>query len=196
MEEEKVILESQEVKPTKAKRTTKTEKIRTVDDISLSERASIDNLCDWAIGFVSEENGKSIRIEPLVKNYKRLTVAEIDAQVKINNVAFCGVDGFGSHAAFRINDPLVRESVFGEDINPVQLTEEAVANLLKSPTRGDFEDTLSLLVVTESEKRMIAIMCSDTPDANGKRQFPLINIDDAPSYMIAEIEKLSGIKIS
>lgn len=106
----------------------------------LSDRVSIDNLCGWTIGFVSEENGKSIQIDPNIKDYKRLTLAEIDSQVKVGNVAFCGVDGLGSHAAFKINDPLVREYVFGEDISPVQLTVDAVNDLFASKSKKEFHD--------------------------------------------------------
>ena len=101
----------------------------------------------------------------------------------------CGIDGFGSHAAFRINDPLVRESVFGEDISPVQLTVDAVNDLLASKNKKEFYNKLSSLVVTDSEKKMIAIMCSDS------ERYPDVNIADMPSYMIAEIEKISGLDL-
>ncbi len=189
--EEKVIAKSESTldKTTKPKTTRSKAKVRTVDDLSLSERVSIDNLCDWTIGFVSEENGKPILIDSHIKDYKRLTLAEVDSQVKIGNVAFCGVDGYGSHAAFKINDPLVREYVFGDDISPVQLTEDAVKQLFTSKNRKEFSERLSSLVVTESEKKMIAIMCSD------KDVHPSINTDEIPSYMLAEIEAISGLEI-
>lgn len=189
--DEKVIEKSENVvtKATKAKTPRTRTKTRTVDDLSLSDRVSIDNLCGWTIGFVSEENGKSIQIDPNIKDYKRLTLAEVDSQVKVGNIAFCGIDGFGSHAAFKINDPIVREYVFGEDISPVQLTEDAVKDLLASKSKKEFHDKLSSLVVTESEKKMIAIMCSD------RDIYSSINTDEIPSYMIAEIEAISGLNI-
>lgn len=189
--DEKVIEKSENVvtKVSKAKTSRSRAKIRTVDDLSLSDRVSIDNLCAWTIGFVSEENGKPIQIDPNIKDYKRLTLAEVDSQVKVGNIAFCGVDGFGSHAAFRINDPLVRESVFGEDISPVQLTVDAVNDLLASKNKKEFYDKLSSLVVTESEKKMIAIMCSD------KDLYPSIDTNEVPSYMLASIEAVSNTKI-
>ena len=189
--DEKVIEKSENVvtKASKAKTSRSRAKIRTVDDLSLSDRVSIDNLCAWTIGFVSEENGKPIQIDPNIKDYKRLTLAEVDSQVKVGNIAFCGVDGLGSHAAFRINDPLVRESVFGEDISPVQLTVDAVNDLLASKNKKEFYDKLSYLVVTESEKKMIAIMCSD------KDLYPSIDTNEVPSYMLASIEAVSNTKI-
>ena len=158
--DEKVIEKSANVvtKTTKAKTPRAKTKTRTVNDLSLSDRVSIDNLCAWTVGFVSEENGKTILMGSNIKNYKRLTLAEVDSQVKIGNIAFCGVDGLGSHAAFKINDPLVREYVFGEDISPVQLTVDAVNDLFASKSKKEFHDRLSSLVVTESEKKMIAIM--------------------------------------
>lgn len=189
--EEKVLAKSEETlnKTTKPKTTRSKAKVRTVDDLSLSERVSIDNLCDWSVGFMSEENGKPILIDAHIKDYKRLTLAEVDSQVKIGNVAFCGTDGYGSHAAFKINDPLVREYVFGEDISPIQLTEDAVKDLIASKNKKEFKDKLSSLVVTESEKKMIAIMCSN------KDAHPSINTEEAPSYMLAEIEAISGLEL-
>lgn len=189
--DEKVIEKSENVvtKATKAKTPRAKTKTRTVNDLSLSDRVSIDNLCAWTVGFVSEENGKTILMGSNIKNYKRLTLAEVDSQVKIGNIAFCGVDGLGSHAAFRINDPLVREYVFGEDISPVQLTVDAVNDLFASKSKKEFHDKLSSLVVTESEKKMIAIMCSD------KDLYPTVNTDEVPSYMLAEIEAVSGLDL-
>lgn len=189
--DEKVIEKSANVvtKTTKAKTQRAKTKIRTVNDLSLSDRVSIDNLCAWTVGFVSEENGKTILMGSNIKNYKRLTLAEVDSQVKIGNIAFCGVDGLGSHAAFKINDPLVREYVFGEDISPVQLTVDAVNDLFASKSKKEFHDKLSSLVVTESEKKMITIMCSD------KDLYPSVNTDEVPSYMLAEIEAVSGLNL-
>lgn len=189
--DEKVITKSEDVatKVTKTKSPRTKTKTRTKDDLSLSDRVSIDNLCAWVVGFVSEENGRAIQIDPGVTNYKKLSLAEVDSQVKVGNVAFCGVDGFGSHAAFKINDPLVREYVFGEDISPVQLTVDAVNDLLSSENKKEFHDKLSSLVETDSEKKMIAIMCSDSD------RYPTVNTADMPSYMIAEIEKISGLDL-
>lgn len=188
---EKVIEKSENVvtKATKPKSSRTRTKTRTIDDLSLSDRVSIDNLCAWTVGFVSEENGKTILMGANIKDYKRLTLAEVDSQVKTENIAFCGVDGLGSHAAFRINDPLVREYVFGEDISPIQLTEDAVKDLLASKTKKEFYDKLSSLVVTESEKKMIAIMCADND------LYPSINTEETPSYMLSAIENISGLKL-
>lgn len=171
-----------EVKSPKTRNTTSKKPKRSVDNVSVSERVAIDNLCDWDVNFVSEETGKDILIAGGVKDFKRLTVAEVDAQVKTGNIAFCGVDDLGSHAIFRIIDPVIREYVFGEDISPVQLTEEAVRKLLDTPDRKEFAKLLSDLVVTNSEKRMIVRLCEK------------IGVDDVPSFKIAAIEKISGIK--
>lgn len=190
--EEKVLEKSESIaNKTNKPRTSRTKvKDRTVSDLALSERVSIDNLCSWTIGFVSQETGKAIQIDPGIKDYKRLSLAEVDSQVRVGNIAFCGVDGLGSHAAFRINDPLIREFVFGEDISPIQLTEDAVLDLLSSESKKEFHEKISSLVVTESEKKMIAIMCSDDD------LYPSINTEEVPSYMIAEIEAISGLELS
>ena len=88
--DEKVIEKSENVvtKTTKAKTPRTKAKTRTVDSLSLSDRVSIDNLCGWTIGFVSEENGKSIQIDPNIKDYKRLTLAEIIHKLKSEMLHF------------------------------------------------------------------------------------------------------------
>lgn len=169
-------------KATKVRKAIPKKLTRSVDMVSVSERVAIDNLCDWDVSFVSEETGKDILIAGGVRDFKRLTVAEVDAQVKTGNVAFCGIDDLGSHAMFRIVDPIIREYVFGEDISPVQLTEDAVKELLDTPDRKSFEKLLSDLVVTNSEKRMIVRLCEK------------IGVDNVPSFKLAAIEKISGIK--
>lgn len=155
---------------------------RTIDDVSLNERVAIDNLYGWTIGFRASESERDILIAPYVKNFKQLTVAEVDAQVKLGNIAFCGTDSYGSHAAFRIIDPVIREYIFGEDINPVQLTEEKVKELFAIDNKKSFEKALADLVVTDSEKKMIVILAEK------------IGIDDVVSFKLSAIEKLSGIK--
>ena len=162
--------------------TRKTAPKRTVEDIKPSDRVSIDNLCDWVISFEGLENNRGINVPDGVKNYKNLTVSEVDAQVKTGNKGFCGTDGFGAHAPFRINDPLIREYVFGEAVDPVQLTDDAVRKLLSIQNKQEFYNALESLVVTKSEKRMIV------------RLVMKIGMDDVPAYQIAAIEKISGIK--
>ncbi len=157
-------------------------KNRSIDDVKLNERVSIDNLRSWDISFVSEETGKDVIVKGDVKNSVKFTVAEIDAQVKADNVAFCGVDGLGSHAAFRINDPVIREYVFGEDIDPVQLTEDNVRKLLAIDNRNDFREALNNLVVTNSEKRQIVMTCEH------------IGVDNVESFKLNLIESISGVK--
>ena len=69
--DEKVIEKSENVvtKTTKAKTPRTKTKTRTVDSLSLSDRVSIDNLCGWTIGFVSEENqSRLIRISRIIKD--------------------------------------------------------------------------------------------------------------------------------
>lgn len=174
--------EEKVVKKTKQPKSIKVQKKRSVSDLSLNERVPVDNLCDWGISFISEENGKDIIIPASVRNYKKLTLAEIDAQVKIGNIVFCGTDEYGSHAAIRITDPVVREFVFGEDISPIQTTEENIKELLDTENRNEFNNLLSSLVVTRAEKRMIVRLCEK------------IGVENVASYKIAAIEKISGIK--
>ena len=59
--------------------TRKTAPKKTVEDIKPSDRVSIDNLCDWVVSFEGFETNRGIIIPEGVKNYKNLTVAEVDA---------------------------------------------------------------------------------------------------------------------
>ena len=195
MEKDNVVVENTaETKTVKAKKpSTKPAKSRTVDDLKPSDRVEIRNLRAWELSFIprdgnAEQVTKGIIINPNQKSMFKLS--EIEDQVNNGNELFCGIDGLGGHASLQIVDPIVREYVFGEPTNPIQLTVDAVNELLAIESKSLFNKKLSELVVTNSEKRMIAIMCSNDG------LFPDVNIDDAPSYKLAAIEKISGIKLS
>ena len=157
-------------------------KTRTVDDVKPTERVSIDNLCSWDIYFKSEETDKDICVKGGVKGNVKLTASEILAQVQADNIAFVGVDGMGSHASIRITDPVVRAYVFGKDIDPVQLTEEAVRHLLNIEDRKQFRTELEKLVVTNAEKKQIVLTCEH------------IGIDNVESFKMNLIESISGVR--
>ncbi len=185
------ITEKKTIKPKRA--TAKAVKTRTVDDLKPSDRVEVRNLRAWELSFIprdgnAEQVTKGILIYPNQKTMYKLS--EVEDQVNNGNELFCGIDGLGGHASLQIVDPLVREYVFGEPTNPTQLTVDAVNELLVLESKAAFDKRLSELVVTNSEKRMIAIMCTNDG------LFPEINTDYVPSYKLAAIEKISGIKLS
>ena len=185
------ITEKKTVKPKRA--TAKAVKTRTVDDLKPSDRVEVRNLRAWELSFIprdgnAEQVTKGILIYPNQKTMYKLS--EVEDQVNNGNELFCGIDGLGGHASLQIVDPLVREYVFGEPTNPIQLTVDAVNELLALESKAAFDKRLSELVVTNSEKRMIAIMCTNDG------LFPEVNTDYVPSYKLAAIEKISGIKLS
>lgn len=185
------ITEKKTVKPKRA--TAKAVKTRTVDDLKPSDRVEVRNLRAWELSFIprdgnAEQVTKGILIYPNQKTMYKLS--EVEDQVNNGNELFCGIDGLGGHASLQIVDPLVREYVFGEPTDPIQLTIDAVNELLALESKVAFDKRLSELVVTNSEKRMIAIMCSNDG------LFPQVNTEYVPSYKLAAIEKISGIKLS
>lgn len=185
------ITEKKTVKPKRA--TAKAVKTRTVDDLKPSDRVEVRNLRAWELSFIprdgnAEQVTKGILIYPNQKTMYKLS--EVEDQVNNGNELFCGIDGLGGHASLQIVDPLVREYVFGEPTDPIQLTVDAVNELLALESKIAFDKKLSELVVTNSEKRMIAIMCSNDG------LFPQVNTEYVPSYKLAAIEKISGIKLS
>lgn len=195
MEKDNVVVENvTEKKTVKPKRaTTKVAKTRFIDDLKPSDRVEVRNLRSWELSFVPRDGNveqvtKGLLISPSQKSMFKLS--EVEDQVNNGNELFCGIDGLGGHASLQIVDSLVREYVFGEPTNPVQLTVDAVNELLALESKEAFDKRLSELVVTNSEKRMIAIMCSNDD------LFPQVNTEYVPSYKLAAIEKISGIKLS
>lgn len=196
MEKENVTVDEStlEKKTTRSRKTsTKVEKTRTIDDLKPSDRVEVRNLRAWELSFVpkdgnAEQVTKGILINPNSKTMFKLS--EIEDQVNNRNELFCGLDGLGSHASLQIVDPLVREYVFGEPTDPVLLTVDTVNELLAIESKKEFEKRLSELVVTNSEKRMIAVMCSN------REMYPMVNVDDAPYSKLVAIEKITGIKLN
>lgn len=119
----------------------------------LFDRVEITNLFGWAISFKSPITRQDIYIEQYARNLKILTVQEVQTQIIEGNIAFCGVDGCGSHAAFLIEDPEMRKFLFKTDVEPVQFTMERLNKVLAAKTRDTFKHGLDELIVTTSEAR-------------------------------------------
>lgn len=194
MEKEIVNVEESTTKTAKTRKTiAKATKTRTVDDLKPSDRVEIRNLRAWELSFIPrngnvEQVTRGVIIQPNSKAIFNLS--EIEDQVNNGNELFCGLDGLGAHAPLYIVDPLVREYIFGKPITPVQLTVETVNELLAIENMADFNEMLLDLVVTNSEKKMIAIMCSN------RDMYPNINVDDVPSSKLVAIERATGIKLN
>lgn len=154
-----------------------------VKKIDLNDRAAITNLRSWALHFRAQEADRDIQVPAGAKAWKRLTVAEVDAQVKAGNDLFCGTDGLGSNAALKIEDESVRRYVFSLDASDDQpqtlLTLEAVKDLVATTPKAAFLEKLKQLVVTEGDRRMIVSLATEA------------GIENAEAYKVTEIEKLA-----
>lgn len=155
--------------------------------VKLTDRVSIDNLRNWDLGFRATEAEKDVTIPGSVKSYKKLTVAEIDGQVKMGNLFFVGTDGFGNNADIKINDDSVIKYVFGDgddDGKPstTLLTLDALKNVLAMTPKQKFEDAISKLVVTEAEKKTVVDLAVEA------------GIENVEGYKKTFIEKISGYK--
>lgn len=156
-----------------------------MSEVKLTDRVSIDNLVNWNLDFVGSESQRDITIPASVKNYKQLTVAEVDGQIKLGNGFFCGADGFGNNAYIKINDKNVIAFLFGTDeeseqVDNVLLTLANVKELLAVTPKATFEKELKKLVVTEAEKKMIIPLAQEA------------GVEEAESYKLNAIEKISG----
>lgn len=154
-----------------------------VKKIDLNDRVAITNLRSWALHFRAQEAARDIQVPAGAKAWKRLTVAEVDSQVKAGNTFFCGTDGLGSNAAIKIEDDAVRRYVFAldtsEDVEQIILTLEAVKDLIATTPKAAFLEKLKKLVVTEGDRRMIVTLAAEA------------GIENAEAYKVSEIEKLS-----
>lgn len=151
--------------------------------VNLNDRVALTNLRNWPLHFHGQESMRDITIPPSVKNWRRLTVAEVDAQAKSGNRFFCGTDGFGANAAVQIMDENVRKYVFGieeaDAEQPVMLTLENVKDLIATSPKAAFMEKLNRLVVTDGDKRMIVPLAKKA------------GIENAESYKVTAIEKIS-----
>lgn len=152
-----------------------------------TDRVLISNNRNWNLDFVSIEHDKmDITIPAAVKHWKKLTVAEVQGQIQMENTFFVGIDGRGNNAAIEIEDKEMRDYLFhlegdeGDDM--IVLNVESVRNLLAIENKAEYEKRLKELVVTESDKKMIVPLAFEA------------GIDNVASYKITMIEKMSGFK--
>lgn len=194
MEKDNIVVEDgSEKKNVRGRKTTVNKtKEKTIDDLRPNDRTEVRNLRAWDLSFIPKDgNIDEITRGLLIKENAKvmLKISEIEDQVNNGNELFCGIDGMGNHAPLYIADPLVRELVFGNQDQPKQLTLDEINNLFVAETKNAFKAQLSELVVTNSEKRMLLHICSN------KELYPSVNIDEAMSFMLNEIEKHVGASI-
>ena len=145
------------------------------------EKVRFKNLRPWDIGFDAVCNHDSILIEGNT-TMTRLSIQEIYEQVQRGNPAFCGVDGYGKHAPFRILDEEKYRYIFDTDSGlPEQMNEELIEELLKIRDRKKFEKRLDEVVLTRGDERHLAYVVGNRND-----------LDDFPGWMIKMIEKKTG----
>ena len=128
------------------------------------DRVEIENLYAWDCSFTTADLDKHEYHKGYLmsggKRNNQLSLEEVYAQVReVQNPFFVGKDGFGTHAALRIVDPVVRAYCFDVDkIDPLQLTKENIKKLLEMDDRAEFIKFMNELIVTESEAKQIAYL--------------------------------------
>jgi hypothetical protein len=156
-------------------------------NLNPTDRVALENLNTWALHFRGIESQRDIVVPPAVKNWKQLTLAEVEAQVKAGNSFFCGRDGTGSNAAIKILNDEVRKYVFaleGEKIPKQQVLDlESIKQLFAVTPKAAFEKKLKEIVVTDSEKRRLVMLAKSA------------GIDNAETYKLKAIENYTGTKI-
>ena len=155
-------------------------------ELVLTDRIPITNLNDWELHFVSTETDKDIVIPARANKIRKLTLAEIDGQVQSGNKMFVGIDGMGNNACIKIEDEDAFRYVFRLDANePVAvkvLDLDTVKKLIQITDKKKYEKELRELVVTNSDKKMIAKLAIQA------------NIENVEGYKKTSIENLIGYK--
>lgn len=151
-----------------------------------NDKVALDNLNSWEIHFSGIELQKDLFIPASAKNWKLLSLAEVEAQVKSGNRSFVGTDGEGSHASIRIVDEEVRKYVFGvDDATKKQkvLDVATIKELLTITNKGAFMKKLKEVVVTEAEKRRFVMLAKEA------------GIDSAEVYKMKAIQEWVGTSV-
>lgn len=168
------------------------------------QNVEIENLMPWSVGFkayVTLSNlsggfcisgGKHIYLEDsdsekYLKGTFKMTVEELREQINSGNRAFVGTDGCGKHACMRINDLEFYRYIFNlPDVKelPVQLTQEAISELLDIDDPKKFKEELKNLVHTDSEKKAFAYFAWKHP-----------KINEIPFSMIKAMKDYTGFTI-
>ena len=169
------------------------------------QNVEIENLMPWSVGFpayVTLSNlsggfcvsgGKHIYLEDsdsekYLKGTFKMTVEELREQINGGNRGFVGTDGHGKHACMRINDLELYRYIFNlPDAKelPVQLTQEAISELLDIDEPKKFKEELKNLVHTDSEKKAFAYFVWKHP-----------KINEVPYSMIKAMEDYTGFDIA
>lgn len=99
--------------------------------LSLDEKISIKNLCNWIVGFKKIESLGDVSIP--ANTSIRLTRAEVMAQAESGNSLFVGTDGNGSHASIYITDEPTRIELGFEEAEKVteEVTDETTGKSKK-----------------------------------------------------------------
>lgn len=125
-------------------------------ELNMEERVPVKNLCDWDIYFNRIEGHGTVKIPR--RGVRRLSRAEIQAQVYDRNPFFVGLDGIGSHAKVYIDDKPTRVMLEFEDDNKKEqqiLDTERIKQILEYKTMATFKKRIEEEVKTHAEKALL-----------------------------------------
>lgn len=122
------------------------------------KKIEIQNLSALEVSFYPEtlkdENSlKGILLNPF-ESSKKFDYAEIEAQIRANNILFVGRDGKGKNATIRICDFEMYKDLFDlPDATeyPAQLTKDAIEMLIAENDKQTFKEKLEEYIVTKNE---------------------------------------------
>ncbi len=124
-------------------------------EIRLDEKVVVRSLAPWNTGAARKTTIGDITIP--AKGTVYLTREEIIAQAQNGNKLVNGIDGYGSHATWYIEDDYTRTDL-GFDVDGKKqefLTSEVVSHIFDLKTPKSFEDNIKKKVVTRAEKSFL-----------------------------------------
>lgn len=131
----------------------------------------VNNLCNWPLYFKRITSIGSVAVPPRARNYPLISFDEALAQIQSGNRMFVGTDGTGGHARIQIIDDAIRGQLFGipsDAVSKTILTQESVKSLLSIKSKQKFKESLSNLVRTSAEKKMLMTLVSDVGGENAE----------------------------
>lgn len=121
-------------------------------EIRMDDKIIVRSLAPWNTGSSRKTTIGDISIPPRGTVY--LTREEVIAQAQSGNKLLSGIDGYGSHSTWYIEDEYTRKDLNYETSTKKQtfLTVDVIKKMFDLKTMKSFEDNIKKNVVTRAEK--------------------------------------------
>lgn len=134
------------------------------DDTRLDKKVTVRSIAPWITGAPRITTNGDISIPP--KGTVLLSREEVIAQAQNGNRLINGIDSFGSHATWYIEDEFARSELSFDNIEEnkeqVFLTKDSVKELFNIKNQKTFENEIQDKVITRAEKAYLIECIKDS----------------------------------